>query len=101
MLQKSLTSGLIFTFTAIDLEQTLNISHLGIVTVFCFVFYKFIYLFLAVFSLRCCPQAFSSCGERGLLFTAVRELFSLRWFLLLWSMGSRRAGFSSCGTQAQ
>ena len=27
--------------------------------------------------------------------------FSLRWLLLLWSMGSRRAGFSSCGTHAQ
>ena len=26
--------------------------------------------------------------------------FSLRWLLLLRSMGSRRAGFSSCGTQA-
>ena len=24
--------------------------------------------------------------------------FSLRWLLLLWSMGSRHAGFSSCGT---
>ena len=27
--------------------------------------------------------------------------FSLRWLLLLWSTGSRRAGFSSCGTRAQ
>ena len=27
--------------------------------------------------------------------------FSLRWLLLLRSMGSRRAGFSSCGTWAQ
>ena len=27
--------------------------------------------FLAVFGLRCCAQAFSSCGERGLLFVAV------------------------------
>ena len=27
--------------------------------------------------------------------------FSLRWLLLLWRMGSRRAGFSSCGTWAQ
>ena len=27
--------------------------------------------------------------------------FSLRWLLLLWSMGSRRVGFSSCGTWAQ
>ena len=27
--------------------------------------------------------------------------FSLRWLLLLWSTGSRSAGFSSCGTWAQ
>ena len=27
--------------------------------------------------------------------------FSLRWLLLLWSTGSRRTGFSSCGTWAQ
>ena len=27
--------------------------------------------------------------------------FPLQWLLLLWSMGSRRAGFSSCGMQAQ
>ena len=40
-------------------------------------FYKFIYLiylFLAVLGLPCCAWAFSSCGEWGLLFVAVREL---------------------------
>ena len=35
---------------------------------------KFIYLFLAALGLRCCTWAFSSHGERGLLFTAVRRL---------------------------
>ena len=42
-----------------------------------FFFYKFIYyvyLFLAVLGLRCCAWAFSSCGEQGLLFVAVRGL---------------------------
>ena len=34
----------------------------------------FIYLFLAALGLRCCARAFSSCGERGLLFVAVRGL---------------------------
>ena len=29
------------------------------------------------------------------------EGFSLLWLLLLWSKGSRGAGFSSCGTRAQ
>ena len=33
--------------------------------------YLFIYLFLAALGLRCCARAFSSCGERGLLFIAV------------------------------
>ena len=31
-------------------------------------------LFLAALGLRCCAQAFSSCGEWGLLFVAVRRL---------------------------
>ena len=39
---------------------------------FYFIFY-FI-LFLAVLGLHCCTRAFSSCGERGLLFVAVRRL---------------------------
>ena len=33
-----------------------------------------IYLFLAALGLHCCARAFSSCGERGLLFTVVRGL---------------------------
>ena len=37
-------------------------------------FIYFIYIFLAVLGLRCCVRAFSSCGERGLLFVAVRRL---------------------------
>ena len=37
-------------------------------------FLKFIYLFLAALGLRCCVQAFSSCGEQRLLFVAVRGL---------------------------
>ena len=36
----------------------------------------------------------SGCIEQGLLFVAVR------WLLLLWSMGFRFAGFSSCGSRA-
>ena len=31
----------------------------------------FIYLFLAALGLRCCMQAFSSCGEQGLLLVVV------------------------------
>ena len=32
------------------------------------------FFFLAALGLRCCARAFSSCGERGLLFVAVRGL---------------------------
>ena len=42
--------------------------------VFFLFFNKFIYLFLAVLGLCCCARAFSSCGERGLLFVAVHGL---------------------------
>ena len=43
-----------------------------------FIVFKYIYLFylfiLAALGLCCCARAFSSCGERGLLFVAVRRL---------------------------
>ena len=38
---------------------------------FFFLIYLFVYLILAALGLCCCAQAFSSCGERGLLFVAV------------------------------
>ena len=41
---------------------------------FFFLIYLFIYVFLAVLGLPCCTRAFSSCGERGLLFVAVHRL---------------------------
>ena len=45
--------------------------------VFCFqLINSFIYLFLAALGLRCCTQAFSSCGEQELLFVAVRGLLT-------------------------
>ena len=37
----------------------------------CFFLNKVIYLFLSALDLCCCMWAFSSCGERGLLFIAV------------------------------
>ena len=41
-----------------------------------FFFHNFIY-FLAALGLCCCTQAFCSCGERGLLFVAVRGLLTV------------------------
>ena len=47
----------------------------SILEINCLLFFlNFIYLFLAVLGLRCCARALSSCGERGLLFVAVRGL---------------------------
>ena len=50
-----------------------------VVFLFCFVFlnkliYLFIYLLFAELGLPCCAWAFSSCGERGLLFVVVLGL---------------------------
>ena len=47
------------------------------VFLFKFILFYFIFyfiLFLAVLGLHCCARAFSSCGERGLLFVAVCRL---------------------------
>ena len=63
-------------------------------------FFCLFYLLLAVGGLCCCLGTFSSCGERGLLFVAAGGLLTAVASLLLRSTGSRRAGFSSCGTQA-
>ena len=40
-------------------------------------FIYFIYLFLAVLGLHCCARVFSSHGEQGLLFVAVRGLLTV------------------------
>ena len=53
----------------------------------------------AVLGFRCCVRAFSSCGEWG--YSSLRCVgFSLQWVLLLRNTGSRRKGFSSCGSRA-
>ena len=39
-----------------------------------YLLYFYFYLFLPALGLCCCARAFSSCGERGLLFVAVRGL---------------------------
>ena len=78
--------------------------------------YLFIYLlFLAALGLRCCVRAFSSCGEGGLLFVAVRGLLITVAFLCCGAraLGARssvvvahglqwlwRTGFSGCGARA-
>ena len=69
--------------------------------------YLFIFNFLAALGLCCCAQAFSSCGERGLLFVVVRRLLIAVASLCCgaWALGARASvavarGLSSCGSQA-
>ena len=52
------------------------LNPLKILALYIYLFKKIIlfYLFLAVLGLRCCAQAFSSCGERGPLLTGVCRL---------------------------
>ena len=55
---------------------------------------------MAALGLCCYAQAFSSCGEWGLLFIAVRGLLILVASVVA-EQDSRHVGFSSCGTWAQ
>ena len=73
-----------------------------IITIIIF-FFKgtlFIYLFiLAVLGLRFCARAFSSCGEQGPLFIAVRRPLTVAASLVVeHRLQTRR--LSSCGSQA-
>ena len=62
--------------------------------------YLFIYLFMAVLGLRFCAGAFSSCGERGPLFIAVRGPLTMAVSLVAeHRLQTRR--LSSCGSRAQ
>ena len=65
-----------------------------------FGFFKFFYLFLAVLGLSFCARAFSSCGERGPLFIAVRGPLTVAASLVeKHRLQTRR--LSSCGSRAQ
>ena len=73
------------------------------ITIIQFFFLKF----LAVLGLSCCTQAFSSCGERGLLFIvvhglliAVASLVARRQALGMWTSVVAACRLSSCGTRA-
>ena len=68
-------------------------------------FFIFSFKFLAAFGLRCCVQAFSSCGEWGLLFVIVRGLLIAVACCGARALGTRASvvvvsGLSSCGSRA-
>ena len=60
----------------------------------------FIYLFLAVLGLRFCARAFSSCGERGPVFIAVRGPLTIAASLVA-ELRLQTRRLSSCGSWAQ
>ena len=63
-------------------------------------FFFLIYLFLAVLGLHFCARAFSSCGEWGPLFIAVRGPLTIAASLVAeHRLQTRR--LSSCGSRAQ
>ena len=68
-------------------------------------FLSLIYLFLAALGLRCCTRAFSSCGERGLLFLLVlRLLFAVASLAVehgLWARGLQELWLVGSRAQAQ
>ena len=66
---------------------------------FFFFNYLLIYLSLAALGLRFCARAFSSCGERGPLFIAVRGPLTITASLVAeHRLQTRR--LSSCGSRA-
>ena len=80
----------------------------------CLYIYKSVFIYLCIYMWYFCLFV---CFRLHWVFVAARRLplveasggysslrcagFSLWWLLLLQSMGSRCAGFSSCGTRAQ
>ena len=71
----------------------------GRMVLFFFLINLFIYLFLAVLGLRFCARAFSSCGERGPLFIAVRGPLTIAASPVVeHRLQTRR--LSSCGSRA-
>ena len=100
------------SYSVIRLAVSLGVlcSHCLLVDegLFFFINLFFIYLFLAALGLHCCEQAFSSCGELGLLFIAVRGLLIAVASLVAcraWALGTRASvavtrGLSSCGSRA-
>ena len=74
------------------------------ISLLCFYFFinLFIYLFIFGFigSLLLCVGSSLVVESRGYSLLWCTG-FSLRWLLLLWSTGSRRVGFSSCGMWVQ
>ena len=58
-----------------------------------------LFYFSGALGLCCCVGAFSVLRVEATLYLGDTR-FLLWWLLFLWSVGSRQAGFSSCGARA-
>ena len=66
---------LLVLFSLTHLEQ--DCQSISFLDISYFLFYKFIYLFMAALGLHCCVWAFSSCSKWGLLFIVVCSLLTV------------------------
>ena len=78
----------------------ITVRHSGLNGSFFIIFFKFIYLFLAVLGLHFCATVFPSCGEWGPLFIAMRGPFTITASLVV-EHGLQTCRLSNCGSRAQ
>ena len=84
----------------IQSSKTHKTKQFGFCLFVCFLKYLFIYLFMAVLGLRFCARVFSSGGERGPLFIAVRgPLTTAASLVVEHKLQTHR--LSRCGSRAQ
>ena len=74
---------------------------LSIFTLFCFVLFLILFIYFWLHWVFVAARRLSLAAASGGYSSLRCAGFSLQWLLSLWSTGSRRAGFSSCGTRAQ
>ena len=90
---------------ALDIAQPLADQELVDLQLFSyFVIFLNLFILFIYFWLHCvfvAAHGLSLVAVSGGHSLLLRVGFSLQWLLLLRSMGSRRAGFSSCGSRAQ
>ena len=102
------TGNMIFiTVVSHVLKFHINRTYLILVFFFYNLFILFIYLVWAVLGLRCCTQAFSSCGERGATLRCGAWAPHCSGFSCCrpWALGMQASvvaarGLSSCGSRA-